>query len=290
VQTLDRIAGAAVQLAELAPRLEALVAELESAVAELNGSAEHMNKALAAGRRTADHTRIVSINASIEAGRAGTAGGAFGAVVEEIKMLADASADSTREVESRVANISSAVHRVSQAAGSKGGAAEAGRQVRQLTDLLITSVGKFRFDAHAQAQKAIQGLLPSLASAGGDRIRLESVLEPWLREHPWFELVYATDSHGRQLTDNLRFGSGGIARDPSARDQNWAGRSWFQSALRSAEPCVSDLYRSAATQEFCFTVSAAWRNSAGALAGVVGADVSFGRIVLRMEQGALTAV
>jgi hypothetical protein len=285
VQTLDRIAGASVQLAELAPRLNAIVAELEAAVAQLEDSAAQMTQALAVGRRIAEHTRIVSINAAIEAGRAGGAGGAFTAVVEEIQRLADASAASARDVESRVSGIASAIGRVSTAAVGPGSAAETARQVRSLTDVLLTSVGQFRFDAHAHAQRAVAALIPELAAATGDRARTESVLERWLRAHPWFELAYATDSRGRQTVSNLRSAGGAVSRDPSAMDQDWSKRPWFQNALKEKDSCVSDFYRSAATGDFCFTVSARWE-AAGKTAGVVGADVNFSRIVIRMERGA----
>lgn len=289
MQTLDRIAGAAVQLAELAPRLEAIVVELEAAVNELGDSSAQMSKALAAGRRIADHTRIVSINAAIEAGRAGGAGGAFTAVVEEIQRLADAAAESSREVENRVSGIASAIGRVSAAAVGKGSAADAGRRVRELTDVLLTSVGQFRFDAHARAQRALAALIPQLAAAAGDRLRTESVLERWLRVHSWFELAYATDGRGRQFVSNLRSVGGTVSHDPSALDQDWSSRPWFQNALREKEGCVSDLYRSAATGDFCFTVSARWE-SGGRIAGVVGADVNFSRIVIRMERGAVAGL
>ncbi|MCU0936179.1 MAG: PDC sensor domain-containing protein [Gammaproteobacteria bacterium] len=42
---------------------------------------------------------------------------------------------------------------------------------------------------------------------------------------------------------------------------------------------MSDLYRSAATGTFCFTVSAALRRASGEVVGVLGADVSFERLV-----------
>ncbi len=280
MQALDQIAAAAVQLAELAPKLEAVVTELETAVAELGGSATQMVRALAAVKRIADHTRILSINASIEAGRAGASGRAFGTVVEEIKTLADASAASTRDVEDRVDGIQGAVTRVSAAAVGPAGAADAGRQVRELTDVLLTAVGQYRFDAHVRAQRALEGILPSLVSASLDRIRTEMALERWLKANPWFELAYATTSTGRQFVVNLRSRDGNVTHDPSALEQNWSDRPWFQEATAKRETSVTDLYRSAATGEFCFTVASAWRNPGGDVIGVVGADVSFSRIVL----------
>src|SRR5665213_2038373 len=93
---LGRIAQAAIELAALGPRLAGVAAEmetqartqasravkiastmgglardLEKAVAELRASSGHMHRALETVDHIADHTRLLSINASIEAARAG---------------------------------------------------------------------------------------------------------------------------------------------------------------------------------------------------------------------------
>src|SRR5580658_6170395 len=114
---LSRIAQGSVQLAALGPRLAALATEMEAqartqaaraeamaetmsgltrdldeAVAALRASSGHMEDAVGTVERIADSTRLLSINASIEAARAGVEGRTFAVVVEEVRQLSDRTA------------------------------------------------------------------------------------------------------------------------------------------------------------------------------------------------------
>jgi hypothetical protein len=335
---LSRIAHASVQLAALGPRLArvaaemesqargqarsalavaettaALVTELESAMAELGASSTRMDTALSTVKRIADHTRLLSINASIEAARAGASGRAFGVVVDEVKQLADNTGASTREIETQMEEMRANVARVSAVTG-RSGATEAGRTVeavnrqvggmaasaqsqlagaqslhamgggiRTLTEELLLTVGKFRFEAHAQARRAVEGVLPGLAALEGAPAASEATLENWLREHPYFEYVYLTDGQGRQFTSNVGWSGGQVSKNSAPRGHDWSDRPWYRAARRSTGVIATDIYRSAATGDFCFTVAAAWRTSGDNIAGVIGADVNFQRLVLSRE-------
>lgn len=338
---LQRIAEGSIQLAALVPKMAevaenmraqadeqaraasaaaeaagALAAALESAVRELDASSKQMAEALLTVRRIADHTRILSINASIEAARAGAWGKTFGVVVEEVKQLADTTTDTTLKIESEVSGMQERVARVAAVAGLgeasadstigavnrkvRGMAASARRQldgaeslhhmgerIEGLAEDLLLAVGRFRFEAHAYARAALEEALPALAGAGLDGTAAERTLSDWLLRHGYFELAYATDAAGRQFVDNLACGDGRIVRDASARGRVWVDRPWYREACRSAGVCVTDLYRSAATRDFCFTVAAAWRDGRHAVAGVVAADVNFHKLMVR--RGSLAA-
>ena len=107
LEHLGRIAQASSQLASMGPRLarlgaemkeqtdaqsrraaaiaatmEGIASDLERAVLELRASSEQVGDALATVSNIAAHTRIISLNASIEAARAGAHGRAFAVVVE----------------------------------------------------------------------------------------------------------------------------------------------------------------------------------------------------------------
>lgn len=334
---LGRIAGAAVQMAALGPKMaklaadmenqaqeqarraaaiadtmEALTQDLERAVAELRASSAQVGDALTTVSRIADHTRIISLNASIEAARAGVHGRAFAVVVEEVQRLADRTGSTTHLIEDRMGEMNSSIVRVASVAGSQnekrletsarnvgavnqevhGMAHLATEQldgshslhamsddILQHTEALLLSVGGFRFEAHAKAKAAVQEILPELRKSCGQRKNCEALLERWLQRHPYFELAYATDAQGIQFIDNIGCRDGSITRDPSCCGRNWSERPWYLSALAEKGVHCTDIYRSSATGDFCFTVAVAVYEDSGALKGVLGADVNFQRLL-----------
>ena len=70
-----------------------------------NASADKIQNAVALIRDIADQTNMLSLNASIEAARAGEAGRGFAVVAEEIRKLADGSAQSAEQVASIVEEL-----------------------------------------------------------------------------------------------------------------------------------------------------------------------------------------
>ena len=336
-EQLDRIAYASVQLAALGPRLAALGAEMETqaqaqarraatiaetmerltldlerAVAELRESSGQVGAALATVARIADHTRILSINASIEAARAGEQGRAFAVVVDEVHRLADRTGETTHLIEDRVQEMQSSIVRVAAVTGDHatdakleeartaeavngqvhGMAHSAERQLegakslhalgdhaRELAEQLLLSVGVFRFAAHARAECDIERLLPELVTGLSERDQLERKLAGWLRQHDYFELVYFTGANGRQIVDNIGWKEGRVAHDPAGFGRDWTQRPWYREALRCPGVCSTDIYRSTATGDFCFTVAVALRGADGAVGGVLAADVNFQRLL-----------
>lgn len=288
---------------QLAANLTAIVARLQDS----SGSVQDVTKEIA---RIADQTRILAINASIEASRAGEHGRAFNVVALEVQKLADETRLSTRAIETRVGAIDGAVGDV---AASVVGAASAestltvqsvntrvqamaatareqrdgagllhsvGDQANELTEKLLFAVGTFRLAAHDQAAEAVRGLLPQLTGLHCDRAALEALLARWLAAHPSFELLYVTDAAGRQITANLGRRDDVVVADTTAFGRDWRDRPWFHEAMADVERvALSDIYRSAATADFCFTASAQIADADGRCLGVLGADVNFQKLV-----------
>ena len=146
--------------------MEQLTADLEDATRQLRRSSGDVDAALATVARLALQTRMLAINASIEASRAGEHGRPFGVVVEEVQRLADHSSATTSEIEQRMEEMRASISRV-------------------------------------------------------------------------------------------------------------ASRPWYRAALASDAVCSTDLYRSSATGDFCFTISVALRDPEGLIRAVLAADVNF---------------
>lgn len=303
--------------AEIARRAGILSEKLNEAMARLQDASVNVRSVIGDIARIADQTRILSINASIEASRAGEQGRAFNVVAQEVQQLAAQTHESTGKIEERVLAIQGSVHDLAatvtektsgvhvtanksaavtvesvnaevqaMAASADGQRADAhslrglGEQANHLSEELLLSVGGFRLNVHRRAMVAVGGFLTDLAKNYGNRAELESLLLEWMEEHPEFELFYVTDSAGRQVVDNVGWKNGRPATIAGGLNRDWRDRLWFRNAMKvSDEVAVSDIYRSTATRDFCFTVSAVISGPDDNPLGVLGADVNFQRLV-----------
>ena len=57
-------------------------------------------------------------------------------------------------------------------------------------------------------------------------------------------------------------------------DRNWSSKEWFQIPFQTCQTFVSKVYRSSATQSFCFTVAVPLCDGNG-FSGVLGIDINF---------------
>ena len=121
--SVSGVAKAADETAELAARSQralavmnesnALVDESSSKVVKrlrvLSEKASNISSVLTTINKVADQTNLLSLNAAIEAEKAGEAGRGFGVVAQEIRRLADQTAVSTLDVESMIKQMQVAV-------------------------------------------------------------------------------------------------------------------------------------------------------------------------------------
>ncbi|MGK7918373.1 MAG: methyl-accepting chemotaxis protein [Prochloraceae cyanobacterium] len=86
-------------------QLQATVGETANKVKRLGQSSQQISKAISLINQIALKTKVLAVNAGIEAGRAGEEGQGFVVVAEEVGKLATQSAAATKEIEQIVANI-----------------------------------------------------------------------------------------------------------------------------------------------------------------------------------------
>jgi methyl-accepting chemotaxis protein WspA len=123
VQTMSAVASVAEGTATLAGQGQASLARMEEKMlqvtraassvndnlAALNEKAGSINQVVATIAKVADQTNLLSLNAAIEAEKAGEYGRGFAAVAAEVRRLADQTAIATYNIEQTVKEIQSAV-------------------------------------------------------------------------------------------------------------------------------------------------------------------------------------
>jgi methyl-accepting chemotaxis protein WspA len=123
VRTMNEVSTVAEQTAELAgggqaglSRMEATMRHVMEAAGAINAKlailsekAGNINQVVTTITKVADQTNLLSLNAAIEAEKAGQYGRGFAVVATEIRRLADQTAVSTYDIEQMVKDIQSAV-------------------------------------------------------------------------------------------------------------------------------------------------------------------------------------
>jgi hypothetical protein len=316
----------------------AFSAQVAQTTHSLHEGSRDIGEIMALIGRVANQTKLLSLNAAVEAARAGVHGLGFAVVAAEIQRLADQTMAATNRVGEILGGISTRVEELVQAVGGQenggkdnGGVRQTGEEkaslhvlirriaeagqaqqaavaqvsqdiesvagtaeeylrdsealdrlgqtVREASEDLLLTLGVFRLAAHRKASQAVQAisLHPDLLSM--QRPRMEAFLRQVAERSRFIELVYVTDARGRQVVDNVApagfsavYGSGGFG-------QNWANRPWFKGAMAQDEVYISDIYRSAATDSFCFTISNRLVDDEDRVLGVLGADVHFEQLL-----------
>ncbi|MEM9087873.1 MAG: methyl-accepting chemotaxis protein [Cyanobacteria bacterium P01_F01_bin.53] len=96
-------------MAVLMGQLDQMTVEITQRLATISDRASSIDQVVLAMTKVADQTNLLSLNAAIEAEKAGEYGTGFAVLAREIRRLADQSAIATLEIESLVKEMQSAV-------------------------------------------------------------------------------------------------------------------------------------------------------------------------------------
>ncbi|SNS00072.1 Ligand-binding sensor domain-containing protein [Anaerovirgula multivorans] len=108
-ENLNQIAATMEQLAASSQEVNSTQNKLNREIENVNTMSEQISEVLEFIREIADETRMLGLNAAIEAARAGTAGLGFGVVAEEIRKLSSESKQTVIKIKSYIDNIQTSV-------------------------------------------------------------------------------------------------------------------------------------------------------------------------------------
>ncbi len=146
-------AGVILSTVEEMKEIAATVQETSERLDELRHLTQSITSVLSVIKEVADQTNLLALNAAIEAARAGEQGRGFAVVADEVRKLAERTANSTKEIGSMLAQVQNsaasvsesmagAVQKVKEGVDSAHDASQAIREIQGSTELLVGMINE----------------------------------------------------------------------------------------------------------------------------------------------------
>jgi methyl-accepting chemotaxis protein len=138
--------------------MEQNVGQLSSAIAALDQKSRSIGSIIETISDVADKTGLLSLNAFIEAARAGAQGAGFGVIAQEVRQLSQETARAAQEVKDSLLTISGLIQDTVTAVAQAREGVDAGMQVNQEASAALEKVSREHHRFHLHLESVISGV------------------------------------------------------------------------------------------------------------------------------------
>ena len=135
--TINEVTRSCQKEAEISQKADQEVKTSKTLMTQLSESSKKINKAVGVISEISEQTKLLALNASIEAASAGEAGKGFAVVADEVKQLASQSANATNEITKVMAEITERIDKTIESSDNIGTSIV---EVNNISHTIITAV------------------------------------------------------------------------------------------------------------------------------------------------------
>ncbi len=158
---------------------------------------------------------------------------------------------------------------------------------RYLPELFSSSFDQLKELAHKVLAKIMLDLAAQQDMASLDIERINILMQDFLKEYPFIQYLYLTDSKGSLLTWNVS-DIGDLSKYKQvASGTDLSDREWFVRPVKTGRLHITDFYKSYFTGKLCLTASVPVFSQSDEIQAILGADIRFDELVKIQEDFAV---
>jgi len=260
------------EIAVLAKQSKKATQEIQARLTVLSGKVNETVDAVKMVEKNVSSGEALIANANRSLGRVSVH---FENLAKNLAEIKESTALQSRDVKNVAEDIVDIETSLGQQTLEVGNIFQVAEKVTGICDEMILHAGIFHLSSHEKSKNRAEQIAMDANILSFQREKQEASLVDRLAENKFIELAYITDASGRQITHNIYAETVlNLENLGKGYGRDWSQKEWFQKPKQDKVTFISKVYRSSATNEFCFTVSVPLFQKQ-LFSGVLGIDVNF---------------